>query len=159
MKKTTVKAEPGQFEAAVEQQLADQAQPVQAPLPAQVVQAAQAAQVQAIQQQEQAMMLPPAGPYFLNAVDSGPVPALPNVMPDLNMRPPLHRSNFTTSLDYVPPVPAVLADPESMHYSYPSPGLSNGLNSLALAASEHRRLSEEKQQSQSPQATPSQEAL
>ena len=156
-RKTMVKAEPQQFEAAVVEQLSDQPQPVQAPLPAQVAQAAQA-QAQALQQQavEQAMMMPPAGPYFLNAVDSGPIPALPNVMPDLNVRPSLQRANFTTSLDYVPPMAAPM-DPESMHYAYPSPGLSNGLNSLALAACEHRRLSEEKSQSQSPQDSPSQE--
>ena len=160
-KKTAVKAEPQQFEAAVEQQLADQQQPVQAPLPAALPQAPQiplAVQQQAL---EQAMMMPPAGPYFLNAVDTGPVPPLPMAMPDLNMRPPLHRSNFTTNLDYVPPLPlAPLAgDPDAMHYSYPSPGLSNGLNSLALAASEHCRLSADKSQSCSPsQESPSRES-
>ncbi|KAK3683156.1 hypothetical protein LTR37_020495 [Vermiconidia calcicola] len=158
-KKTGTKAESQLLEAAVEQQLAEQAQPVQAPMSAQMVQAAQAAQAQVVQQQalERAMMMPPgAGPYFLNTTDAGPIPALPNAMPDLSMRPPLHRSNFTNSLDYSPP--AVLNGPESdlLHYAYPSPGLSNGLNSLALAASEHRRLSEEKTQSLSPRQSPSQ---
>ena len=150
-----IKAEPQSFEAAVQQELAEQPQPVQAPLPVQVVQAVQA---QALQQQavEQAMMLPATTPYFLNAVDTGPIPALPPAMPDLLMRPPLQRSNFATSLDYIPPM-TMAADPEGLHYSYPSPGLSNGLNSLALAASEHRRLSEEKSQSQSPQESPFQE--
>jgi hypothetical protein len=154
-KKSAIKAEPQHFEAAVQQKLAEQPQPVQAPLPVQVVQAAQA---QALQQQavEQAMMLPATTPYFLSAVDTGPIPALPPVMPDLIMRPPLQRSNFATSLEYIPPM-TMPADPDGLHYSYPSPGLSNGLNSLALAASEHRRLSEEKSQSQSPQGTPPQE--
>jgi uncharacterized Zn-finger protein len=156
-KKSAIKAEPQHFEAAVQQELAEQPQPVQAPLPVQVVQAAQA---QALQQQavEQAMMLPATTPYFLSAVDTGPIPALPPVMPDLIMRPPLQRSNFATSLEYIPPM-TMPADPDGLHYSYPSPGLSNGLNSLALAASEHRRLSEEKSQSQSPQGTPPQEML
>ena len=165
-KKTNVKVEPQQLEAALERRLATEMQAVQAPpLEAAV---AQAAQAQALQQQviEQAMMIQPAGPYFLNPTDAGPIPPLPNVMPDLNVRPPLQRTNFTTSLDYVPPMaPMMAADADALHYSYPSPGLSNGLNSLALAASEHRRLSEEKSQSQSPtqespcQESPSQEAL
>ena len=160
-KKSVVRAEPQQLEAAVEQQLAmEAAQPVIAPittlpltLPAQVQ--AQVAQQAAL---EQALMLPPQGPYFLNTIDTGPVPALPAVMPDLNVRPPLVRTNFTSSLDYVAPIPAMVADPDSLHYSYPSPGLSNGLHSLALAASEHRRLSEEKLSSHSPQETPSTES-
>lgn len=155
-RKSTIKAEPQQFEAAVEQMLADQQQPViQIPVTQQL---AQAQQVQAVQQMaamEQAMMLPPAGPYFLPVVDSGPVPALPLAVQDLNMRPPLHRSNLATSIDYIPPVAPMMADPD-LHYSYPSPGLSHGLNSLALAASEHRRLSEEKTQSRSPQDSSSQ---
>ena len=160
-KKSTTKAEIQQFEAAIEQQLAEQQPVVSAPLSAQVVQAQQAQAVQQQQQQvmEQVMMVPPAGPYFLSStVDSGPVPALPQVMPDLNVRPPLHRSNVATSLDYIPPVASLAADPDALHYSYPSPGFSNGLNSLALAASEHRRWSEEKSQSQSPQDTPPQES-
>ena len=155
-KKNLVKAEP-QLEAAVQQELADlQPQPVQAPLPVEVVQAVQA---QALQQQavEQALLLPATTPYFVNALDTGPIPALPNAMPDLMMRPPLQRSSFATSLEFIPPMATIPADPDALHYSYPSPGLSNGLNSLALAASEHRRLSEEKSQSQSPQHSPSQE--
>ncbi|EMD01079.1 hypothetical protein BAUCODRAFT_21037 [Baudoinia panamericana UAMH 10762] len=146
-----VKAEP-MMEAAIEQQLAEQAaeaamqplaQPVQMPqtLPNGLIDTTLG-------------MLPPTGPYFLgNTIDTIPVPSLPMAMPDLNMRPALHRSNFTNSLEYVPPIAPMVADPDALHYSYPSPGLSNGLNSLALAASEHRRLSAEKlASSQSPQA-------
>ena len=153
-KKSVIKAEPQQFEAAVQQELVEQLQPVQAPLPVQIVQAAQA---QALQQQavEQAMMLPATTPYFLSAVDTGPISSLPPVMPDLIMRPPLQRSNFANSLEYIPGM-TMAADPDGLHYSYPSPGLSNGLNSLALAASEHRRLSAEKSQSQSPRDSSSQ---
>lgn len=163
VKKPGIKAEQQQLEAAVEQQLAEQHQQQQQqqqlmPVPL-VAQVAQAAQAQAVQQQalEEAMMLPPGGPYFLNQVDSGPIPSLPMAMPDLNPRPSPQRNNFATSLDYIPPVPVapMINDPDALHYSYPSPGLSNGLNSLALAASEHRRWSEEKSQSQSPtQETP-----
>ena len=136
-KKTMIKAEPQQFEAAVEQQLAEEQQPVQAPLlqtaslqaPSLQAQVVQAQQAQAIQQQalDQAMMMPPAaGPYFLNAVDSGPIPPLPQAMPEMNMRPTLQRSNFTNSLDYVAPAAPMTGDPEALHYSYPSPNLSNG---------------------------------
>ncbi len=164
-KKNVIKAEPQQFEAAVQQELLDQPQPVQAPLPPQVIQAVQA-QVMAAQQQQlaqevavqQAMSLPVTGPYFVGGtMDTGPIPALPNVMPELNLRPSLQRSNILTSLDYIPPIQSMaITDIDPLHYSYPSPGLSNGLNSLALAASEHRRrLSEEKSQSRSPQETPS----
>lgn len=156
-KKSGVKADSQMLEAAVEQTLAEPIAPIQIPLSAQV---AQAAQAQAVQQQalEQALLPPNAGgPYFLNTTDPGPIPALPNVMPDLNIRPQLQRSNFATSLDYVPPLAPIAADPDALHYSYPSPGLSNGLNSLALAASEHRRISEEKSQSQSPGQSPAEE--
>lgn len=153
-KKTAVKSEPA-LEAAVEQQLAEQQAQAQA-------QAAQAQAVQAIEQAQQIpppmpidqMMLPGSGPYFLNTMDSGPVPSLPMAMPDLTARPPLHRASLASSLEYVPPI-APMIDPETLHYSYPSPGLSNGLNSLALAASEHRRMTEKTQQSRSPsQETP-----
>lgn len=158
-RKNVVKAEPQQFEAAVQQELAEQLQPVQAPLPVQVLPAAQA---HALQQQaaEQAMLLPVTTPYFVNALDTGPIPPIPNPMPYLLMRPTLQRSSFATSLEYIPPIATMpVLDPiDALHYSYPSPGLSNGLNSLALAASEHRRLSEEKSQSQSPQETPSQDS-
>lgn len=149
-KSSSIKAEP-QLEAAVEQQIAEQQQQqaqAQAVVQAQVAQVQQAAHQQAI---EQAMMVPTGGPYFLgNAIDTGPIPSLPMAMPDLSMRPPLHRAQFTNNLDYVPPAAAMVADPDALHYSYPSPGLSHGLNSLALAASEHRRLSEEKIHSRSP---------
>lgn len=146
-KKSLPKADP-QLEAAVEQQLAEQAQ-----------QATQAQSIvpilpaQALSQQtaEQPLLLPSSGPYFLGGgIDPGPIPSLPMAMPDLNMRPPLHRSSFASSLEFVPPA-APMIDPDTLHYSYPSPGLSNGLNSLALAASEHRRMSE-KSTSQSPPA-------
>lgn len=161
-KKSAVKAEPELFEAAVEQHLAEQAsQPIvvsSAPPPlAPSLQQVTAAQQQAAQHAaiEQAFLMnPPAtGPYFLNGVvlDSGPVPSLPMAMPELSMRPTLQRSNFAGNLDYVPPMAPMVSDiNDPLHYSYPSPGLSNGLNSLALAASEHRRLSEEKSQSRSP---------
>lgn len=102
------------------------------------------------------MLIPPVGgPYFIgNGMDTGPIPPLP--MPTMNdsmMRPPLHRSNFTNTLDYMPPAPMMMGD--EVNFSYPSPGLSNGLNSLALAASEHRRWSEEKARSpSSDDATP-----
>ncbi|KAJ8608593.1 hypothetical protein MRB53_039560 [Persea americana] len=140
-KATVLKAEPALVEAAVEQQLQQQQQQAQDEL-------AVAAQLQAITAAQQppfdAALLPsPTGPYFLSTLDPGPIPSLP--MPAMNdmstTRPSLYRSNMTTSLDYIPPM---LIDPETLNYSYPSPGLSNGLNSLALAASEHRRLSEEK---------------
>lgn len=155
-KKTTTKVEP-QLEAAVEQQLADQAQQAQVQSVAQAVQAQQAQQAQQQQQQQQAaeaaMMgaMPQSGPYFLNTMDPGPVPALPMAMPELNaIRPQLHRSSFANSLEFVPPA-APMIDPDTLHYSYPSPGLSNGLNSLALAASEHsRRMSDKSQSSRSP---------
>ena len=169
-RKTVVKAEPQQFEAAVQQELLDPPQSVQAPISAAVIQAVQA-QVMAQHQQAQqvaaeqaAMMLPGAlpatGPYFMSAMDTGPIPPLPNAMPELNMRPGLQRSNILTSLDYIPPIQSMpITDADGLQYSYPSPGLSNGLNSLALAASEHRRrLSEEKSQSQSPQETPLRES-
>lgn len=128
-----------QLEAAVEQQLAEQVQSVQVQ---QVAQAAQAQQQHAVQQQaaEQALLMPASGPYFLSTVDTGPIPPLPMAMPDMGARPPLHRTSFASSLDYIPPAAAMM-DPDTLHYSYPSPGLSNGLNSLALAASEHRHMS------------------
>ncbi|TKA28639.1 hypothetical protein B0A50_02966 [Salinomyces thailandicus] len=139
-----------QLEAAVEQQLADQPQQpaaleAQSAQPQPVLQPSQQPLV------DQALMMQPSGlPYFLGStVDTGPVPALPMAMPELNgVRPPLQRSNFQNSLEYMPNLntaQATFSDPDSLHYTYPSPGLSNGLDSLALAASEHqRRLSEEK---------------
>lgn len=153
-KKSLPKAEP-QLEAAVEQHLAEQAQQAtQAQAIAPILPAQLLPQVSA----DPATLLPSAGPYFLNGgIDPGPIPSLPMAMPELNaLRPPLHRSSFANSLDYVPPN-APMIDPDTLHYSYPSPGLSNGLNSLALAASEHRRMSE-KSSSRSPSTeTPSQE--
>ena len=157
-----IKAEPQVFEAAVEQQLAEQPPPA-APMvtiPAPMTDATPiATMAQPMMDQSLIGMMPATvgGPYFMNAplVDVGPVPALPMAVPDMTARPPLNRTNFTSSLDYMAPAApiGIVADPDSLHYSYPSPGLSNGLNSLALA-SEHRRLSEEKAQSQSPQETP-----
>jgi hypothetical protein len=140
-KKNSLKAEPQQLEAAVEQQLAEQAQAAQSQRTADAIQA-QLAQAIQLPPVDHNLLLPPVGPYFLgNGMDSGPVPALPMAMPDLTARPPLHRSNFTDNLGYIAPA-APMIDPESLHYSYPSPGLSNGLNSLALAASETQRLNE-----------------
>ncbi|SMY19414.1 unnamed protein product [Zymoseptoria tritici ST99CH_1A5] len=138
-KKTTAKPEP-HLEMALEQQLAEQAQQVQT-----VAQAVQEQDIQqAVTQQAlaDAMLVPAAGPYFLGGIDTGPIPALPMPLADMSIRPPLHRSSFANSLDFVPPV-APMVDPDTLHYSYPSPnGLTNGLNSLALAASEHSRRSE-----------------
>ncbi|KAK5121010.1 hypothetical protein LTR85_005794 [Meristemomyces frigidus] len=160
-KKSAIKSEP-QLEAAVEQQLAEQQHQAEAQAQAQAqAQAVQAVQAHQAAQQpllDQALMMPPAGPYYLGGgMDTGPISSLPMAMPDINgIRPQLHRSNFTNSLEYVPPTASMMADPDALHYSYPSPGLSNGLNSLALAASEHqRRLSEEQSQSRSPQDSPS----
>ena len=163
-KKSTIKAEP-LMEAVVEQQLVDQ-QLVTQQLVEHQQQMEMHVQAQVVQQPlliDQTLMLPPAGPYFLsNGIDTGPIPSLPLAMSmsDLNgMRPPLYRSNPTNSLEYQPPTASMLADPEALHYSYPSPGLSNGLNSLALAASEHqRRASEEQSQLQSPRESPMQES-
>lgn len=144
--KKNVKNEPAR-DAAVQQQLAEQAQAEQAQ---QVARAVEQVQVQPIVQsmQNEPQMLMPAGPYFVGGLDTGPVPALP-MAPDLSIRPPLHRSQFTNSLDYVAPTAAMIDPTDALGYSYPSPGLSNGLHSLALAADEHRRHTEEKS-SQSP---------
>nr|POE74782.1 transcription factor sp3 [Quercus suber] len=103
---------------------------------------------------DQSMMMPPTcGPYFIggNGMDTIPVAPLPMAMPDLSGRPQLQRSSYgMNSLDYVAPAAPMTISEDSLHYSYPSPGLSNGLNSLALAASEHQRLSQEKASSHSP---------
>jgi hypothetical protein len=166
-KKSSVKPEP-HLELALEQQLAEQAQAQAAAQQVQTVAQAVQAQNAAISQQSvvDAMLMPTAGPYFLNTVDAGPIPSLPMPMVDMSIRPPLHRSSFANSLEFVPPA-APMVDPDTLHYSYPSPnGLTNGLNSLALAASEHRRRSEHAslspsdsaQQARSPSLeTPSQE--
>lgn len=147
--KKVVKAEPA-LEAAVEQQLAEQQQP-QPQMP--MAQAQMQPQSLAMQPQSQhpntdpAILIPPVGgPYFLNTVDAGPIHSLP--MPATNEgmgRPSLQRNVYgASSLDYYPPPAQMMGELDSLNFSYPSPGLSNGLNSLALAASEHRRLSEEK---------------
>lgn len=144
--KKPLKAEPA-LEAAVEQQLADQQQPqpqVQMPIAQAQMQPQPPSQQQST---DPAILIPPVGgPYFLNSVDPGPIHSLP--MPAMNegpMRPSLQRSAYGAgSLDYFPPPAQMMGDPDTLNFSYPSPGLSNGLNSLALAASEHRRLSEEK---------------
>jgi len=139
-----VKVEP-QLEAQIEAQLVEQQQPVQMQPQAQPVQQPLIDQT--------LMMAPSAGPYYLGTgLDTGPIGTMP--MPiDLNGgRPPLTRSNYTNSLEFnmSAGAPSMLADPD-LNFSYPSPNLSNGLNSLALAASEHqRRLSEEKSQARSP---------
>jgi hypothetical protein len=159
--KKSVKAEPA-LEAAVEQQLAEQQleqqqqqqqQLQQQPQPQMPMMQAQM-QPQTLQQvqaqhpnTDPAILIPPVGgPYFLNTVDSGPIHSLP--MPSVNeaaMRPTLQRNSYgQNSLDYFPPPAQMLGELDTLNFSYPSPGLSNGLNSLALAASEHRRLSDEK---------------
>lgn len=160
------------LETAVEQQLAtqqheqqqSQQQTHQGAAVAAQMQAAVDAQLAAAQLQQQhaaleaAMMPSAAGPYFLSSLDSGPIPALPMpAMNDLSVRPPLFRSNLTSSIDYIPPLIGGL-DLDPLSYSYPSPGLSSGLNSLALAASEQHRLSEDKN-AQSPPASETEGAI
>jgi len=151
----SLKVEPA-LEAAVEQQLAeqqlDQQQQPRPQMP--MAQAQMQPQPQTLQQAQSqhpntdpAILIPPVGgPYFLNNVDSGPIHSLP--MPPVNEgpgRPPLQRNTYgATSLDYFPPPAQMVNELDSLNFSYPSPGLSNGLNSLALAASEHRRMAEEK---------------
>ncbi|KAK0915209.1 hypothetical protein LTR57_013592 [Friedmanniomyces endolithicus] len=157
-KRPTIKTE---FEIAVEQQLVEQQEQEQERIamqaPPQLIPMSHGLPMQP-SLLDQAMMMQTATPYFMgNGMDTGPVPALPMAMPELNGRPPLLRNDFTTSLEYVPPAASMVADPDGLHYTYPSPGLSNGLNSLALAASEHRRLAEEKSSSGSPQRSPTQE--
>lgn len=152
-RKTAIKPEP-HVEAAMEQQLAEQGhQPQDQHQMQQAVQAQHAMNMQQHQVVDQ-MMIPGApGPYFIGN-DTGPIPSLPMPMADMGLgRPPLHRSSFANSLEFVPAT-APMVDPDTLHYSYPSPngltnGLTNGLDSLALAASEHRRMSE-KSQSRSP---------
>ena len=154
--KKNIKAEPA-LEAAVEQQLAEQQleqqqQQAQPQMP--MMQAQMQPQPQSLQQAQAqhpntdpAILIPPVGgPYFLNTIDSGPIHSLP--MPSVNeaaIRPTLQRNVYgQNSLDYFPPPAQMLGELDTLNFSYPSPGLSNGLNSLALAASEHRRLSDEK---------------
>ena len=155
--KKPIKAEPA-LEAAVEQQLAEQQleqqqqQQAQAQMP--MMQAQMQPPPQSLQQAQAqhpntdpAILIPPVGgPYFLNTIDSGPIHSLP--MPSVNeaaIRPTLQRNVYgQNSLDYFPPPAQMLGELDTLNFSYPSPGLSNGLNSLALAASEHRRLSDEK---------------
>jgi hypothetical protein len=150
--KKSIKAEPA-FEAAVEQQLAEQQLEQQQSQPQMPMAQAQM-QPQTLQQAQSqhpntdpAILIPPVGgPYYLNNADSGPIHSLP--MPSVNEgsgRPPLQRNVYgATSLDYFPPPAQMMGELDSLNFSYPSPGLSNGLNSLALAASEHRRMAEEK---------------
>ncbi|KAI5275754.1 hypothetical protein E4T47_01273 [Aureobasidium subglaciale] len=79
-------------------------------------------------------------PYYINP---DPIQPLPQpISSDFNTRPPLYRSSYPSSLDFLPPQAGLVQDPD-LHYSYPSPGLSNGLDTLALAASDHRRMSGE----------------
>ncbi|GAB7348507.1 hypothetical protein MBLNU459_g6909t1 [Dothideomycetes sp. NU459] len=99
------------------------------------------AQFEEQQQQlaQQSMMA--SGPYFINAE---PVQALPHPVPaEFASRPPLYRASYPGSLDFVPPTASMVSDPNDLPYNYPSPGLSNGLDTLALAASDHRRMSQE----------------
>lgn len=148
------KADSQHLEAAIEHQLAEQqAHTSQIPIQPQP----QVVQIPTQQPLvDQTLMMQPTGPYFVGAgVDTGPVPSLPMAMPDLaGVRPLLQRSQYANNLEYLPPTASMVADPDALHYSYPSPGLSNGLNSLALAASEHRRLFEEKSRSRSPHESP-----
>ena len=84
----------------------------------------------------------PQGPYFINP---DPVQALPHpVATDFPSRPPLYRSGYTNPLDFIPPTAPMMPDQHDLQaYNYPSPGLSNGLDTLALAASDHGRTSGE----------------
>ncbi|PNS21500.1 hydrogen peroxide stress regulator 1 [Sphaceloma murrayae] len=92
----------------------------------------------------QPAMLPANGPYYMSA---DPIAALPQPMTtDFTGRPSLYRSNYTNSLDFTTATIPNMADPNELQFNYPSPGLSNGLNTLALAASGHRRLSSEHRQ-------------
>ena len=92
-----------------------------------------------------------SGPYFMSAE---PVAALPHPVNDYSSRPPLYRSGLTglAPLDFNSAVAPSLTDPE-LHFTYPSPGLSNGLNTLALVASDHRRMSEEASSAKSTAST------
>lgn len=156
VKRSSVKPEPA-LEAAVEQELAEQAHAAQIQQQAaNPVEHAQAPMVARRSVEQQLLIPATAGPYFLSGMDAGPVPSLPMAMPDLHVRPPLHRANYAGSLDYTSPT-AQMIDPENLHYSYPSPGLSNGLNSLALAASEHARRRHHDQQSRSPSSETSEQ--
>ncbi|KAF2154911.1 hypothetical protein K461DRAFT_276074 [Myriangium duriaei CBS 260.36] len=84
-----------------------------------------------------------------------PVSALPQpIATDYVGRPPLYRANYNSSLDFTSAITPTLGDPADLHFNYPSPGLSNGLNTLALAASDHRRMSEEATSSKSTSTTP-----
>jgi hypothetical protein len=79
-------------------------------------------------------------PYYINP---DPIQSLPQpILSDFGTRPPLYRANYPSSLDFLSHQSSLIQDPE-LHYSYPSPGLSNGLDTLALAASDHRRMSGE----------------
>ena len=80
-------------------------------------------------------------PYYINPDPIQPLPQ-PILSDFNNTRPPLYRSSYPSSLDFLPPQTSLVQDPD-LHYSYPSPGLSNGLDTLALAASDHRRMSGE----------------
>ena len=125
------------IEAAVNQQLEDQQQMVPQVQPLMSSSQPQ----QAPTTLPQSMISAGSGPYFVHA---DPVQALPHPMPiDFSGRPPLYRSAFNSSLDFIPQAAPTLQDANDLHFNYPSPGLSNGLNTLALAASDHRRMSEE----------------
>lgn len=158
--KKAIKADPA-LEAAVEHQLAEQQQPQpQMPMPQAQMQPQprNAPQSQPQQTTDPAILIPPVGgPYFLNTADPGPIHSLP--MPAMNEhagRPSLQRGGTFggNPVDFFAPPAQMMGDPENLNFSYPSPGLSNGLNSLALAASEHRRLSEEKKSPSSGGRTP-----
>lgn len=152
-KKAHVKTEP-QLEAAVEHHLAQQQQLADAHMIAHTTTLPTQQTMLTHNLLDQSMMMPPGcGPYFItnNGMDAIPVASLPMAMPDLSGRPQLQRSSYgMNNLEYVAPTAPMTMSEEAMHYSYPSPGLSNGLNSLALAASEHQRLSRGQGNSQSP---------
>jgi len=125
------------IEAAVNQQIDDQQQMLSQTQPLMASSQPQ----QAPTTLPQPIMSSGGGPYFVHA---DPIQALPQPMPiDFSGRPSLYRSNYPNSLDYIPQAAPTLQDAGDLHFNYPSPGLSNGLNTLALAASDHRRMSEE----------------
>ncbi|GAM86088.1 hypothetical protein ANO11243_040980 [Dothideomycetidae sp. 11243] len=97
-------------------------------------------------------LLAGGGPYYMNPE---PVGSLPQpIVSDYTTRPQMYRSGYNGSLDFTSAITPSLGDPADLHFNYPSPGLSNGLNTLALAASDHRRMSEEASSSKSSSNTP-----
>lgn len=105
------------------------------------------------QQQQQQHLTPPAmstsaasDPHVFNSVDLELIPLLPMpaMISDASVHPPVHQITSVNSLDECLPPAQKTGNPDALSLSYQSPGFPNGLYNLALAASEHRRLSGEK---------------